>query len=183
MVRRANGNTCRQKLHPTQKIQEKKKNTSHGLGCLSGIKMHVLKTDIVFSFTRLKYTNRDAINVMIIEMPWGRTAVTQPHSMWLMPVPCETSVQGSRSHLNPGLQTRAVGTWCCLPLAAEATHLGTKWQCHAVPCHLLHIPKDTSPSEPAGSPPSPGACATSAHLMPGSRLMTCIVVAQMAGKH
>lgn len=72
--------------------------------------MHVLKTDIVFSFTRLKCTNRDAINVMIIEMPQGRTAVTQPHSTWLMPVPCETLVRGSRSHLNPGLQTRAVGT-------------------------------------------------------------------------
>lgn len=49
----------------------KKKHTSHGFVSLSGIKMHVLKTDSVFSFTRLKCTNWVAINVMIIEMPPG----------------------------------------------------------------------------------------------------------------
>lgn len=49
----------------------RKKTTSHGFVCLSGIKMHVNKTDTVFSVAGLKHTNWDVVNAVIIKMPLG----------------------------------------------------------------------------------------------------------------
>lgn len=48
-----------------------RKTTSHGCVCLSGLKMRVDKIDAGFSFAGLKCANRDAINVVAIEMPLG----------------------------------------------------------------------------------------------------------------